>query len=347
MSDRALARKRLVERVLADGGDLPLALLLEHAVPVAALRELARDLGLTPKGGFRLAKAPAKVMATLFAEQRDAEVLDKVLQLLLPAAAAPGAVVAVGAGGGAGDVAAAADVPAAKPDPLLALRDAEIARLRAELDRAREAQNRAHERETDLQRQLDVASDELARRRAQAAQSKVQTPPPLARDAKELQRQIKEVAGENEGLREADRALRRQLAFDQTRIRELEAEVAELDALLPKGKRRRKPQPEPAAADERRFRLPRFLPSFYKSLEGKERKAIERAVQAVLLFCTEGHGYPGLEVKQMGGQDAWSLRASLGLRVYFRHRDDGDVEVLELADREDQHTTLRRLKERG
>ncbi|MCA3007748.1 MAG: hypothetical protein INH34_05225 [Phycisphaerales bacterium] len=340
MSDPALARKRLVERVLADGGDLPLTLLLEHAVPVAALRELARELGLTPKGGFRLAKAPAKVLAALFAEQRDAEVLDKVLQLLLPAAGAPAAAPAAEADGGAA-------AGAAKPDPLLALRDAEIARLRAELDRAREAQNRAHERDTDLQRQLDAANDELARRRAEAAQPKVQAPPPLARDAKELQRQIKEVASENEGLREADRALRRQLAFDQTRIRELEAEVTELDALLPKGKRRRKPQPEPAAAAERRFRLPRFLPSFYKSLEGKERKAVERAVQAVLLFCTEGHGYPGLEVKQMGGQDTWSLRASLGLRVYFRHRDDGDVEVLELADREDQHTTLRRLKERG
>ncbi|MFN6146027.1 MAG: hypothetical protein ACK5AL_06705 [Planctomycetota bacterium] len=344
MSDRALARKRLVERVLADGGDLPLALLLEHAVPVAALRELARELGLTPKGGFRLAKAPAKVVAALFAEQRDAEVLDKVLQLLLPAAAAPAAADAAVDGGGEGETAAA---PTPKPDPLLALRDAEIARLRAELDRAREAQNRAHERETELQRQLAAAADGLARVRAEAAQAKVPAPAPVSRDAKELQRACKELASENEGLREADRALRRQLAFDQTRIRELEAEVAELDALLPKGKRRRKPQPEPAAADERRFRLPRFLPSFYKSLEGKERKAVERAVQAVLLFCTEGHGYPGLEVKQMGGQDTWSLRASLGLRVYFRHRDDGDVEVLELADREDQHTTLRRLKERG
>jgi hypothetical protein len=342
VSDRALARKRLVERVLAEGADLPLAMLLEHAVPVAAMRELARELGLTPKGGFRLAKAPAKVLAALFAEQRDAEVLDKVLQLLLPAAAAA----PTAAADGDGDAAEAGGA-APKADPLLALRDAEVARLRGELDRAREAANRAHERETELQHRLDDAAAELARRRAESAQPKAVAPAPMPRDVKELQREIKEMASECEGLREADRALRRQLAFDQTRIRELEAEVAELDALLPKGRRRRKPQPEPAAKDERRFLLPRFLPSFYKSLEGKERKAVERAIQAVLLFCTEGHGYPGLEVKQMGGQDTWSLRASLGLRVYFRHRDDGDVEVLELADREDQHTTLRRLKERG
>jgi hypothetical protein len=51
-------------------------------------------------------------------------------------------------------------------------------------------------------------------------------------------------------------------------------------------------------------------------------------------------------VKQLGGQDTWSFRASLGLRVYFRPVGDGDIELLELADREEQHTTLRRLKEK-
>lgn len=336
MNERPVAIKKLAERVLGEGGDLPLALLLEHLVPVKALRDLARDLGLTPKGGFRLAKAPARVLAPLLAEQREPERLDKVLGLLAPApiaAATPD------------DDADDAGAPAA--DPLLALRNAEIARLRADLERAREAQNRAHERETELQRRIDEADVELARRRAEASAPKAPAPPPVPRDVKELQRQLKETESECEGLREADRALRRQLAVGQTRVRELEAEVAELDALLPKGKRRRKPQPEPVVKDERRFLLPRFLPSFYKSLEHKDRKAVERAIQAVLLFCTEGHGYPGLEVKQLGGQDTWSLRASLGLRVYFRHRDDGDVEVLELADREDQHTALRRLKERG
>ncbi len=75
-------------------------------------------------------------------------------------------------------------------------------------------------------------------------------------------------------------------------------------------------------------------------------RSVCRAWQALLLFCTEGHGYPGLEVKQIKGQDTWSMRASLGLRIYFRQRDDGDIDVLELGDREDQHTTLRRLKER-
>ena len=123
-----------------------------------------------------------------------------------------------------------------------------------------------------------------------------------------------------------------------------EAEVEELTSLLPKGRKRKAPPPpnEP----EHRLQVPWFLPSFYKSLDGKDRRSVERAIQAVLLFCTEGHAYPGLEVKQLGGQDTWSMRASLGLRVYFRPRADGGIDVLELADREDQHTTLRRLKER-
>ena len=128
----------------------------------------------------------------------------------------------------------------------------------------------------------------------------------------------------------ADEALRRQLAVERTTVRALEDEVKELEALLPKGRRRKvtaPPPPEPA-----RFRLPHFLPSFYKSLVGKERKSVERAVQAVLLFCTEGPAYPGLEVKKLGGQETWSLRASLGLRVYFENRDDGDVDVVRLAD---------------
>ena len=130
-------------------------------------------------------------------------------------------------------------------------------------------------------------------------------------------------------------------------MRELEEELAELEPLVPKGRRRkRRMPPAPPPEPVRRFVLPYFASSFYRSLAGKDRKSIERAVQAVLLLCTEGHAYPGLEVKQLGGLSIWSLRASLGLRVYFRSRSDGDVELLELADREEQRTTLRRLKER-
>lgn len=329
--------KKLAERVLAKNGDVPLAQLLELLVPVRRLRDLARDLGLTPKGGFRVDKAPAHVLAPLLADVREPEPLDRILRALLPAAADDGD----------DDAEPAAGVdPAvlAEARQLLSLRESEVARLRDELERAREALVRAQEREREHGRRADRLGEELGvlrRERGRGTEPVRDTP---SRDDKELLRRVHDLENEREGFVAADAALRRQAAFDQSRLRELEQVVKELEALLPKGKRRRKPAPvEPPPP--RRFLLPRFTAAFYKSLDGKEPRAVERAIQAVLLFCTEGHGYPGLEVKQLGGQDTWSLRASLGLRVYFR-QGDGEIELLELGDREDQNTTLRRLKER-
>lgn len=336
MSERAVPLRKLAERVLQKGGELPLALLLEHVVPVRALRELARRLGLTPKGGFRLEKASSRVLAPLLAEVKDPKQLDDVLALLLPAGPAEAAEPDV-------DPAAAADSAA-----LLALREAELVRLREELERAREGAGRARDRESELVRRLQVAEQDAAVQRKRAEADRRPAKDAVAsrgESDRDLQRRVRELEGEREGFLAADEALRRQLAHNQSRLRDLEEANAELEALVPKGRRKQK-APPPTVADDRRFRLPHFLPSFYKSLDGKDRKSIERAFQAVLLFCTEGHAYPGLEVKQLGGQDTWSFRASLGLRVYFRQRDDGDIDLLELADREDQHTTLRRLKEK-
>jgi hypothetical protein len=338
VDDRSVPLRKLAERVLGKGTDLPLALLLEHAVPVRALRQLAREHGLTPKGGFRIDRAPARVLAGMLAEQREPERLDAVLRLLLPAEAPSPSRDGV------------ADDDAAEPeaaDALLHLRDAELARQRDELERTREGMARGREREADLARKLQQAEQEVVLLRRELAHRRPEEPRnDAAREGREALRRVHELERERDAMLGADAELRRQLAEQQSRVRELEGTVAELDSLLPKGKRRRKPQPEPPPAPERRFLLPRFLPSFYKSLEGKDRRAVEKAIQAVLLFCTEGHAYPGLEVKQLGGQDTWSLRASLGLRVYFRPLPDGEIELLELGDREDQHTTLRRLKER-
>lgn len=320
--------RKLTERVLAGGGQLPLAMLLEWLVPVSKLREAARQQGLTPKGGFRIEKAPASVLAPLLAELRDPEQLETVLALLQPVDSAPPVPAAAGDGN-------------AELVALLALREAELVRVRTDLDAAREALQRAQAREGDLLRRLAAAE---AQRTVGAQSAPARTVPRAEPEVASLERRNRELENELEGWQAANEAVRRQLAHSQSRIRELEAQLGELEALLPKG-RRRKPPP-PAPEPERRFRLPYFEPSFYKSLVGKERRSVERAVEAVLRFCTEGHAYPGLEVKQLGGQDTWSLRASLGLRVYFRQRDDGDVEVIELADREEQHTTLRRLKHR-
>jgi hypothetical protein len=342
MTDSSTALRRLAERVLGKGADLPLGLLLEHLVPVARLRALARRFGLSPKGGFRIEKAPARVLAPLLAEVREPDRLDDVLQLLLPPDPQPKPAADR-------DDGQDADAAAAEASPMLALRETEPARLRDELERAREAGARARERDAEagrrieqLERDLAVQRRDLERQRSIAERA---TPRGRGDTEAELRRRVRDLEDEREGFVATDEALRRQLAVTQSRLRHAEQAVGELEELVPKGRRKQKQPPPPT--EERRFRLPWFLPSFYKSLVGKDRKAVERAFQAVLLFCTEGHSYPGLEVKQMGGQETWSLRASLGLRVYFRSLPDGDVEFLELADREDQHTTLRRLKERS
>lgn len=327
------ALRKLAEHVLGKGGDVPLAKLLENCVPVARLRELARKLGLTPKGGFRIERAPAHVLAPLLAEQRDAEHLEEILQLLVP----PRAVAAT----------TATAAPDAELQALLALREGELARMRGDLERAREAAERARDRATEQQRLGELVDAERTQLRAELARERSRrehAAPAVQPNDRDLVRRVRDLEDERLGMLATDEALRRQLAHNQSLLRRLEVTNVELEALLPKGRRRRTPPPEPV--DDRRFRLPRFLPSFYKSIEGKDRKSVERAFQALLLFCTEGHAYPGLEVKQLGGQDTWSLRASLGLRVYFRPLADGDIEVIELGDREDQNTTLRRLKDR-
>lgn len=337
MQGGSLTLKKLAERVLEDDGRLPLALLLQHLVPVERLRQLAQKLGVTPKGGFRIDKAPARVLAAKLAEERDKQALDEVLALLVPEVVEPRSIDAE-----------REQARAAEAQALLSLRDGEVARLRDERERSREAAARGRAREVELERLLGEAREQLllARRALDAAPGPVQSAPP-SRDQRALENRLHELESEREALLQADHAQRRQMARDRSRMRELEDEVAELESLIPKSRRRKKkPLPEAEPEPARRFLVPYFQPSFYKSLDGKERRSVERALQAVLLFCTEGHGYPGLEVKPMGGQDTWSLRASLGLRVYFRPRPSGDIDVLELGDREDQNTTLRRLKDR-
>lgn len=332
--------RKLSERALKERGALPLALLLEVSVPLPRLREIAHDLGLSPKG-FRVEKAPASVLAVALAECKEPKDLDCVVALLMEGRAPKAAE------RDANDAAPAAE--AATPSPAAQkFHEQETRRLQSDLDKAREQGQRALDRESKLRQSFEAQSEELQQLRAEVIRLRERgaAAPQGSADAdRELSNRLHDLELELDARTDADDALRRQLAFERSRIRELEVEVEELEALLPKGRKRKSPPPPPPEPEKRVF-VPHFRSSFYKSLVGKERKSVERAVQAVLLFCTEGHAYPGLEVKQLGGQDTWSMRASLGLRVYFVRREDGDIDVVELADREDQHTTLRRIKER-
>jgi hypothetical protein len=345
MSDSRLLLRRLAEKILASGGTVPLAAILEACVPLSRLRELARRFALSPKG-FRIEKAPANVLATLLAELKDAAQLDDVLALLADRAPAPAASPEEGD--------AAESLTRAQAERDAARRDAERVaaeqeRTRRELDKAAEGRARAMERESEQRRQGERLQEQFGLLRAEVERLRQRAGPAGAGsgELEDLHRQVHDLRQELLGYAETDGALRRQNAVYQSRIRELEDVVRELEELVPKGRRKRRaPEPPPPEPDKRVL-IPRFTDAFYRSLQDKERKSVERAMYAILLFCSQGYSYPGLEVKQLMGQDTWSLRASLGLRVYFRQLPDSVVEFLELGNREDQNTTLRRLKERS
>ena len=330
----------LVGEILAEKGRLHFASMLQMGVKVATLRELARRHGITPKGGFRLEKAPARVLAPLLAEIREPHILGEVVEAFLLEMRQRGEEKAP-------EPAVAG--PVVTPEQL-ARKEREIASLGRERDKARESAARLRDRLAQADRRLSVEVEAAARLRSEinALGHRIdQALEAVGQEDvdKEMVRRVRELEGDLVAHQEAEEGLRRLDALRLTRIRELEERAAELEELVPKSKRQRRKMMQAPAEPERRVVLPYLLPSFYKSLEGKERRSIDKAVHALFLFCTQGPAYPGLEVKQIGGQDLWSLRASLKLRVYFRMREDGDVDVVALADREDQDTALRRLKE--
>ena len=334
MNEKQIA-DHFVALALASEGKIALAALVERMVPIADLRELARLRGLAPKG-FRIDKAPAKALAEVLVDVRNSEVLEEVCAFLAKAlVGAPEPVVQPG--------------PASATDlrPMLELREHELgetrSRLEAALLNARRQSQREDEAQLLLQREQEAlirARNEIdaLRRKLDAAQSTLTPSSEVGPRIRDLERSLEEADIVEE-------ALRRRLAEQQTKVQSLVSEVTELEQLLPKGRRRRAPPPVAKPVSER-IRLPYFTPAFYRSLADKDRRAMERAFSAVHTLCTEGPGYPGLEVKQLEGMGLWSMRAALKLRVYFRWRQDGDVEIEELADREDQHTTLKRLKDR-
>lgn len=335
MSTGPVRIDKLVELAIA-GKELPLALLLEVLAPVKELRRLAKEFGLTPKGGFRIDKAPAHVLAPMLAALKDAKQLDAVVRALEPAAAEP-----------APANRATGKKDEAAPDPALAELTARADKLVGELAKAQAAGDRQRGRESTLRQRLEEAEAEIARLRSQLSERKADKPQPAKPARDDLSARVRELEQDLEARDAADEALRKQMAADRRRLRELEIAKAELEALLPRGKRKPKADPVPATpVPEKRIRLPFFRPSFYKSLAVMDQRSVAQAFEAVWTYCTYGPSYPALQVKAMGGQETWSMRAALALRVYFTPREDGDIDVIEVANREDQPTMLRRLKDR-
>ncbi len=330
----------LEEEVLASSGSLSLATLLTRLLSVQELRLLAREHGVTPKGGYRMDRAPAKVLVPLLAETKTPEVLEAVCAAVAQALQPKSG----GTEGKAKSKAAATEDLA----PMLELKEQElqlalkeVTKLRATATRQRrrlDALNQTHQVELDRAALLKVEVEDL--RRQAARQTKV----PAAR--KKRSHTIHELERELEAMEEINEHQRRKLAEKSAAIKELKSCIIEMQPLLAKvkGKRKRAEETEAPPLPDR-FRIPYFKPGFIKSLEGKERRSVESAYQAILLFCTEGPSYPGLQVKQLEAASVWSFRAGIKLRVYFMPREDGDIDLVALADRQEQKTMLRRLKD--
>ena len=336
MTSPSPAVQGLLRVVLEQEGKVPLERVVQELLPVGTLRDLARKHGLSPKG-YRIEKAPAPRLAKLLIDVRNPTLVTEVLELLLELR-------------GTGDAQDAGELAGrvSELEALLRLREGELRGARQEVDKQRAQASQHRDRESELTASLGRAEERAIAARAEADQLRRQqgaSPAPVPGPGRDDARRLHELEREVEELGLAEEGHRRHAAERQARIRELEGQVADLEARVPKGRKPPKEKVEaPLLADT--FRLPRFTPAFYKSLEGKERRHVEQAFQAALLFCTEGPSYPGLEVKQIEGQEIWSLRASLKLRVYFELLEERCVEFVAVADREDQHTTLRRLKER-
>lgn len=331
---------RLREEALGAGGKVSLSTLIESLVPVAELRQLAREHGLSPKGGFRLEKAPARVLAPLLSEPDAPKVVEEVCALLATHMTHGIAGESRRAAENAGD---------SVPDlaPVLKLKGQDLAQARVELEKSRGVAQVLRDRVDELTRQVDQDGQQLTRLnkeieilREQVDQFERAQPVAHRDQSNRIQSLEKELEEQNQ----IELQQRIRIAEQAATLRDREERLAELEELVPKG-RRRKAKKEPPPLPER-FIVPHFSAGFLKSLAGKDRRAVEHGYRAVFLYCTEGSRHPGLKAKSLDPTAVWSLRASRKLRVYFRPRADGDIDVLELLDRQEQETALRRYREK-
>ncbi|MHC4077411.1 MAG: hypothetical protein ACYST0_03090, partial [Planctomycetota bacterium] len=146
MTKRSVDGKVLLEEALANSGRVPLAKLLTAVVPVGKLRELAKAFGLTPKGGYRMDRAPGYILAPLVTDTDQPKVMEAACALLAdhltPAktsktkAKAKTKTTSKGKGKGS--------------DPALERREQELGEMREELQKAREVANRQRKRLEEL-----------------------------------------------------------------------------------------------------------------------------------------------------------------------------------------------------
>ncbi|MEZ5987675.1 MAG: hypothetical protein R3F30_00825 [Planctomycetota bacterium] len=158
------------------------------------------------------------------------------------------------------------------------------------------------------------------------------------------ERRLAEAAQRIAELEQADQQRRLDLATARSRIRELEAEVEELEGLLPRGQKERRKQKRRSEEEARTQAslLPVLEPDFLAALgrlpETDQRRVFSALAQVVL----HGLEVPGLATKILKGKgELMSVRAGIHLRIYF-HRDGDRLRLLHVGTREEQDSFLKR-----
>lgn len=334
-----------IQAILAGKGKVPLSSLLAREVPLAALRGVALEHGLKPKG-FRVERAGADQLGELLAEHfvRDTVVQQQLAELLASSGADSGA-----------DRPPAAAPPGWQERAAALERELGEARARVKKERQSAAKARAttHDaiqkraateaRATELRARLQDLARELEAKTAQLAALEARRD---QEGAAQRDRAFADLAARVAELEARDEAARRKNAELMSRIRAVEEENDELESLLPRGQReRRKHGRRGIASETTAILLPRFSADFLRDLAGLGAEQERRVFAAVARLVLQGLDYPGLHAKALKGMRGLiSIRASESLRIYLEREGD-EAKLKGVATREQQATYLKKWKD--
>jgi len=244
--------------------------------------------------------------------------------------------------------------PASPPAPDGAQRLAEemardVARAERRGERALRRVGSLKQQVADLEERLRVARQE-ARAAEQAREATLVERDRLARERDELRARLQsgtaaEVGRLSGALEEAGRRQRALEAdLDEARAAEaaLEARlrtVEQAGAVRPAAAAEEAPR-EPSAT----WRLPVFSAEFYESIRRWDRRVLRNAFEKAYRLA-EDWRHPSLRAIPLEGlPNYYRIRVASDVRLIYRLRDGGQIEVLSLIDREDLQRYIRNVK---
>jgi hypothetical protein len=320
---------------------------------------LRKELGESPLAAALAAPEAAAVVTSLVLESRDPlrDLAWGLLRAGTPEAGAQAVTVAraILAECDAPPPAEAEAPPPPPPPPGDAQRLAE--EMARDVERAQRRGERALRRVgslkqqvADLEERLRIARQE-ARAAEQAREATVVERDRLARERDELRARLQagtaaEVARLTAALEEAGR-----------RQRALEADLEEARAAAAANEARWRAleqagavRPAPAAAEEAprepgaNWRVPIFSAEFYESIRRWDRRVLRNAFEKAYRLA-EDWRHPSLRAIPLEGlPNYYRIRVASDVRLIYRLRDGGQIELLSLIDREDLQRYIRNVK---